>query len=72
MFHKIKRLMYNFINRKKIDVVFKDLITDFETEAKENRKKGIIDLFPTILAENELNRIIKSGMLDEKYLQIIT
>lgn len=64
--------MYNFINRKKIDVVFKDLITAFEIEAKENRKKGIIDLFPTILAENELNRIIKSGMLDEKYLQIIT
>lgn len=68
---RLAKIVFNFLNRKKIDIVFKDLILDAEMESEENRKQGIIDLYPAIVAENRLNTIIRTGKLNKKYNEIL-
>ena len=68
---RLAKIVFNFLNRKKIDIVFKDLILEAEMESEENRKQGIIDLYPAIVAENRLNTIIRTGKLNKKYNEIL-
>ena len=68
---RLAKIVFNFLNRKKIDIVFKDLILEAEMESEENRKQGIIDLYPAIVAKNRLNTIIRTGKLNKKYNEIL-
>ena len=68
---RLAKIVFNFLNRKKIDIVFKDLIIDAEVESEQNRKLGIVDLYPAIVAKNRLNTIIRTGKLNKKYNEIL-
>lgn len=68
---RLAKIVFNFLNRKKIDIVFKDLILEAEMESEENRKQGIIDLYPAIVAKNRLNTILRTGKLNKKYNEIL-